>query len=211
MTFFKDLKKRSDVRWLSAAHQIGKLLNGYLRPLEAGSQEQGLQRCVDLIAASVLSPVAYAIAMKSERLAQCGVALRIVLADTSHASELQAIGTAFKATALPPQFRVVTDAALLDANEQLILGEDLSWSGDTLRRAERSNAQAVITRGAEKGVRAGRQAFEALWSTATPLEKIARRPQAGTFEPGQEIDMGAVLQGPLRLFREDGGKLHLVH
>ena len=211
MNFFTNLKERSDVKWLSTAREVECLLDDYLAQLEAGAAAKSCECSIFLVVSSVCSPAAYAVVKKSDRLAACGVRLKVVLADSSDEQALGAFRSVFSCLSETPEFRQAVNPALLEANEQLFLGLGLSWSGDTLRRVEQSNALSIIKRGPGGAVQYGRQAFSALWAASAPLFQ-AKHARCGVHERSKQA--GADIASPLgvpKFLNEDDGELYPVH
>ncbi len=211
MKFFTDLKARSDVKWLQSAREIGHLLNDYLAQLRAGAGVREDERSILLVVSSVCSPAVYALARKCEQLAENDICLQIILADIGDAEALQAVRDMLAPLPARSQIRQLVNPAMLDANEQLFLGAGLSWSGDTLRRGEQSNAVAVISRTPDQTMRFGRRAFAMLWQASAPLSGpgcAAGRPPTVAGEMSADV---AMFSGAPQFLNEDDGELHPLH
>jgi hypothetical protein len=107
-------------------------------------------------------------------LAHVGASAKVILAKLDPETGLKQLFAAL--SELAPQssaqdlIRWMRNPRLLDAHEQAVYGETLSWSGDAIRRdADKRNALALFEEGAPDAARLGRLAFAALWAASAPV------------------------------------------
>lgn len=121
-----------------------------------------------LIARSVESPVARAVAALV-REGTITVPVKSILALVPRENADVGIGETLSAL-VASSARVVRDARLFDAHEQLVLGSASSWIGDCMRR-DPTKRDAYECFGADCSKTAGwaRTSFERLWAVCDPL------------------------------------------
>lgn len=119
-----------------------------------------------LVALSAESPVARALAALSDELAGAGIHLDAVLARVDAAPPAEALDALERVAS----FRRATDARLLDAHEQLVLGPDTVWIGDCMRRdpGKRDAYECYAEACRVTSVWAMRS-FDRIWSAALPV------------------------------------------
>jgi hypothetical protein len=83
--------------------------------------------------------------------------------------------------------RLTRDPRLIEAHEQMVLGERACWTGDSMRRdpAACDAYECFIDDGADHA-RAARSTFERLWATAGPL--LAHGPLASPMDPAPGLE-----------------------
>lgn len=147
--------------------------------IEAGtaSLNETTSHTVLLIARSPDSAACRALLACSAALEQRGISARIVFmtADAGQRWNLS----------FSPGFchevRLGTDFRLLDAHEQLIVGDTSVWFGDSMRREpERRDAFIHFSRENAELARRGRFTFESLWAGCRPLYQHAFTPAVDT-------------------------------
>lgn len=128
-----------------------------------GSQADGPAAGICLIARSLQSPVAKAVAMTT---AESGVTVPVkALLASVDRKALDGLGTSW-------EIRVVRTPRLLDAHEQLTVG-DGSWHGDALRRdPDRRDAFEQFHGQAGEAQAWAETSFQRLWAMAEPVVVI---------------------------------------
>ena len=174
MDFFAQLKKQANNRWLDAVRQAGKVIDQFLAPLEAGHSRQGESRSMLLVAVSPRTPITYALVTRAAQLAKCDISLRFIFCDVEdHIATkafIEAMGKIVVSETGAVLGRWATNPCLADANEQLILGTEMSLTGDTLRRGTAgSNAIYIVDHDAAGSVRYARLTYEELWRVSRPM------------------------------------------
>lgn len=134
------------------------------RKASAGAAHPEVYR---LIALSIESPVAKALAALSGELVEAGIVIEAIFAKPAGLTADTAVST-FEAAA--GGVRCAADVRLLDAHEQLILGPDTVWVGDCMRRdpGKRDAYECYADASAEASQWALRS-FRRLWNQAQPV------------------------------------------
>ncbi len=174
MDFFTQLKKQANNRWLDAVRQAGKVIDQFLAQFEAEHSECCQSRSMLLVAVSPRTPMSYALVTRAAQLAKHDISLRFVFCDVEdHIATKAFIDVMGKVVASETGAilgRWATHPCLADANEQLILGTEMSLTGDTLRRGTAgSNATYIVDNDAAGSVRYARLTYEELWRVSQPL------------------------------------------
>ncbi len=126
--------------------------------------------CYTVIARSAKSPVAQALRANAARLAAANISIRAIFCEAgpSAADSKAPFG-------LSGECRIVRDARLLAAHEQLVLAPDRAWIGDCMRRepSKRDTYERFSTDAPDVAALASRS-FERLWRAAVPMCSIPR-------------------------------------
>lgn len=157
-------------------------LRAYISRHMESLREQGVASGVTtyrLLALSLESPVASVLKSMLPELSAAGIRVEMVLLRRSGVSEIQGVDC-----------RVVTDARLLDAHEQLVLDRATVWVGDCMRRDPlKRDAYELYS---DSPVVAGHAArsFAQIWRAAGPSGTLASAErkwsglrQASLFDP----------------------------
>ncbi len=112
-----------------------------------------------VVALSAESPVVSALKSSAEQRDLSRASIRIVLADIEPSSGLQAV------SGLPAcTLKWANNPRLLDAHEQLVVGESACWTGDCMRRDPRKrDAFETYLGDCREGARWAATSFERLW------------------------------------------------
>ncbi len=158
------------------------------RLAEAGQVSPG-EKQLTLIARSPDSAVCRALGDVAPHLAEFGVCLRAIFAhispEDSFLTFCDSVSSLFGPGGRQEGIRWAKNPALLDAHEQLILGQRMCWSGDAMHRApERRNALDLFETDKTGAVRFGALAFEAMWSAASPVPEARFAPAMGRPSAG---------------------------
>lgn len=153
-------------------------------------------RQVTIIARSPLSPVIQAITSVSDDLSAKQIAVQVVFSDIDPEKALRAAWNVM--TQLSPGtehgdlVRWANSPGVLEAHEQMILGQHMCWLGDAMRREPgRRDGFDLFDTDAPHTCRLGIQSFAAMWKFATPVPKCLlrevsdRRPNATFAGPDQ--------------------------
>lgn len=160
--------------------------------IEAGtaSLTRETSQSILLIARSPDSAAAAALLAVSGTLAQRGISARIVFISAE-------AGTNWNLSFSPGfchEVRLGTDFRLLDAHEQLVIGDCAVWFGDSMRREpERRDAFIHFSPANAELARRGRFTFEALWEGCKPLYRHSFQAVA---EAAKDIPADAVGETP---------------
>jgi xanthine/CO dehydrogenase XdhC/CoxF family maturation factor len=135
------------------------------RAAPTGARQDGYS----LLAHSAESPAAKALLALAPEAAAHGLEIRIIFMTHDHG--LAPARTAGMDVFAGLRCRLATDSRLLDAHEQLVLGQHRVWVGDCMRR-EPSRRDALENYSEDCATTAvwARRAFERIWSTADPYK-----------------------------------------
>ncbi len=158
----------------TVGEKVAKLSEFIANDLDARTLH-GLQAagCYLLIARSPMSPVAQALRANASRLAAANVSVRAIFCEASPDNAQSA------PFGLPGECRIVRDARLLDAHEQLVLAPDRAWIGDCMRRepTKRDTYERFAENSTEVATLATRS-FERLWHAAVQMRALPKMPAA---------------------------------
>lgn len=126
-------------------------------------------RCFLVLARSAESPAAKAVLATGLRGAGHGLSVRAIFA-TLGEDDAARLAELCRSSERGLQVRWARDVRLMDAHEQLVLGETTSWTGDCMRRepSKHDAFEAFMPDSAE----AARRAilfFERLWHVSVPI------------------------------------------
>jgi len=130
-------------------------------------------QAVLLVARSGASPVACALRDAAVEIASRGIGVRMIVASEERVQEAWPAATDRSGR----EIRIARNPRLLDAHEQLVLGQRATWFGDSLRR-DPMKRDAFESYTADDTAAAGRarSTFERLWRATEPLS--VRKPGA---------------------------------
>lgn len=145
--------------------RLHDIVERYIAHLTRHAPVSTVERAVDLIAYSPESPVALAVAARLGELQHAGATIRAIFTNTMPEPLLA------EWLAKAGWVRALRDKRLLEAHEQLILGETRCWSGDAMRRgATKTDLFESLNEGSREMAAMGRRAFDKL----TPFASIIR-------------------------------------
>ena len=138
--------------------------------VEAGAQAP---RCeVLLLARSVESPIARALASEAGDLVAAGLSVRVIFARIERLSEA-CLWPGSDRRSLVAEVRWARNPRLLDAHEQLVLGPARVWIGDSMRRDPSvRDAYECHAEGCLETARRTILAFERVWAASEPLTEL---------------------------------------
>ncbi len=133
-------------------------------------------RQVTIIARSPLSPVIQALQSVTDDLSARQISVQVVFSDVDPEKELRAawrvITGLSSGTGHGDLVRWANSAGILEAHEQMILGQHMCWLGDAMRREPgRRDGFDLFDTDAPGTCRLGIQSFSAMWKFATPVPK----------------------------------------
>jgi len=173
-------------------------------------------RQVTIIARSPVSPVIQALASVADDLSARQIAVQVVFSDVDPEKALRAswdvISGLSKAREHGELVRWASSPGILEAHEQMILGQHMCWLGDAMRREPgRRDGFDLFDIDTPHTCRLGIQSFAAIWNFATPIPKWMlrepndRRPNATFAGPDQRA------LATLSFFRQLGKPDTLCH
>jgi hypothetical protein len=141
-----------------------------------------------LIARSIDSPVVKAIAAAAPQVAAAGCSVRIILAQADREA-LPESWTIGGTVPVDCELRWARNRRLLEAHEQLVMGSDFCWTGDSMRRdPAKCDAYETFVEGDRLVATSSRVSFERLWAASEPL--LPQMPP-----PASPIDSAAAARG----------------
>lgn len=129
---------------------------------------------VSLIARSPQSPAAAALLARREELRPLGPSVSAIFAELGPEGAIaefcEGIAGLDSPAAARERIRWARNACLRDAHEQLLLGTEMCWSGDCMRREPgKPDGLDLFETQAPKTVRLGALAFDAIWAISQPV------------------------------------------
>jgi hypothetical protein len=154
--------------------RLGEFISEYLAEARTARPQPSLE--ILLIARSVDSPVVRAVAGLASEIAAAGYSLRLIVAQADRES-LPPGWVLSEAVEVDCEVRWARKPRLIEAHEQLVLGPQTCWTGDTMRRdpAKCDAYEAFIDACADTTASAS-VSFERLWQASEPL--FGRAPSA---------------------------------
>ena len=168
----------------------------YLDWLDQQNDADPAARQVTIIARSPISPVIQAMCTMRDNLSSRQVCVQVVFSDVDPERALRSawdvISDLSKDREHADLIRWASSQGILEAHEQMILGQHMSWLGDAMRREPgRRDGFDVFEIDALETCRLGIQSFAAMWKYAKPVPKwllreaSERRPNATFAGPDQ--------------------------
>jgi hypothetical protein len=165
-----------------------------LQGLSAGRQTAdpfGPERAILLIARSPHSPVLKSIAALAREIAAARCSVRAILAKPERGGLADAF-IVVQAAGLECEVRLARNPRLIEAHEQLVLGERACWTGDTMRRDPATcDAYETFVEDCPQTAAGARLTFERLWQDGEPLPQPAPLAAAALAAP-QDIGPGGL-------------------
>lgn len=194
MNFFENARQAKLVRHLEKQENLTRFVGYYLDRTSVTEGPDGRVRHGSLIARSPSSPVARAILASANELKSLHISLEVAFAKLEPAELMAdwiALGRAEPGHHPTVLFRWAARAPLLEAHEQLVLGLNMSWTGDCMRREpETRDAYELFDTFHQDSAARASQSFRAIWNACQPLpsaiaglavssETMAAGPSAG--------------------------------
>lgn len=153
--------------------RLAMRLGGCLQTLEAKGSSL-TDRSLTLIARSPSSEIARALALQAEYLRRKEFSARIIFARLGPVELAAEMAWTLQLTSggdcKESSVRIIKTPALLNAHEQLVIGEHCCWTGDMLRRAEGNRNGLDIWEDESVGAaKLAQFAFNAIWPLAKPV------------------------------------------
>jgi hypothetical protein len=140
---------------------------------EAVAEPPGHERAILVIARSAQSPVLKSIATLAREIAATRCSVRAILAKSERGGLADAF-IAVQAAGLDCEVRLVGNPRLIEAHEQLVLGNRACWTGDTMRRDPATcDAYESFVEDCPEMAATARLTFERLWQDGEPLPQPA--------------------------------------
>lgn len=160
---------------------------------EAGPNSQEA-RLVSIIARSPVSPVMLAMQATADDLRSRNVEVRVVFTDVDPEKALRSTWQAM--TMLAPDrehtdlIRWANAPAILEAHEQMVMGDRMCWLGDAMRREPgRRDAFDIFEADAQRTCSLALKSYARMWEHARPVPKWLLRDSGGQKQ-------GASFAGP---------------
>lgn len=165
----------------AAVGRHDRIFTQFLERIDTASWRLRTDRSMTILARSPASPVVQAFVRRREDLKLRNIVARIIVARLEPESDFLAMASALSTLVddddINALVRWASNSCILDAHEQLILGSDMCWSGDTMRREPgKRDSLDLFESDAPKTVRLGVLAFDAIWSTAVQVPASRLRP-----------------------------------
>ena len=188
----------------------------YIAWLDEARPKSEAARIVSITARSPASPVMLAMQASADDLRSRDVIVRAVLSDVDPEKALRSAWQVMSMLAPDHEhtdlIRWANAPAILEAHEQLILGDRMCWLGDAMRREPgRRDAFDIFEADAKRTCTLAAKSYSAMWQHARPVAKWLLR------ESG-DAKQGASFAGPdprafatLSFFRQLGKPDTLCH
>ncbi|MET0651807.1 MAG: hypothetical protein ABWY63_04765 [Hyphomicrobiaceae bacterium] len=125
---------------------------------------------IQVVARSLESPVVRAIVGLARDLGESGISVRMILAHADHDTFGDAWFDAGHAVGFDHEVRWARHPRLIEAHEQLVLGAQTCWIGDSMRRdPTKCDAFESYVEGCGEAAGCALVSFERLWGACEPL------------------------------------------
>lgn len=151
--------------------QKGAMLRDFVMRSIVARREAGDSDCstICLVARSFESPAARVLISLADEIATLGVNVRAVITAIDNGDFGGDIAVGLGAPFTSGNTRVVRDARLYDAHEQLILDATTTWIGDCMRREPaKTDSYERFAENCPVTGKWARQSFSSLWQAAQP-------------------------------------------
>ncbi len=174
MGFLTEFSSKAEIHRREVIKRFNDFFVSYFDKLEMLDDTIANDLIVTLLARAPASPVAQAVQRHADRLEGLGVDLRVIFAKIDPASDFASFaevnGLYSGDKCLDASIRWAKNPALLDAHEQLVLGESHCWSGDSMRRSPDARfALDMFEFASTTTVKLGEMAFDGLWSISDAI------------------------------------------
>lgn len=189
MNFFENARQAKLVRHLEKQENLTRFVGYFLDRTSVCESSDGRVRHGTLLARSPASPVARALIASANELKALHISLEVAFARLEPVelmADWVALGRAEPGHHPTVLLRRAANPALLEAHEQLVLGLNMTWTGDCMRREPetRDAYEMFDTFHAEAAARSS-QSFRALWNASLPLPPaLAGYVAASELTPG---------------------------
>ena len=158
--------------------RLGEFVAGYLA--EARNINPRPRSDILLIARSVESPVVKAVAAHASELLAAGFSVRLIVAQAD--ADMMPRGWSISDTVeIECEVRWARRPPLMEAHEQLVLGPETCWIGDSMRREPaKCDAYETYVDSCSQTTAGATTSFERLWQASEPLlPRLLLPPLAG--------------------------------
>lgn len=147
--------------------RLGEFVGDYLAEVQQAESQPGVE--ILLVARSVESPVVKAIAAQAAEIVAAGYSVRMIVAQTD--ADAMPRGWALSdAVEVDCEVRWARKPRLIEAHEQLVLGPQTCWIGNSMRREPaKCDAYETYIDDCPKTAASAMVSFERLWQTSEPL------------------------------------------
>jgi len=140
---------------------------------------------IQVVARSIDSPVVKAIVSLAREIAGAGMSVRLILAQADQETFGDTWFDAGQAIGFPHEVRLARHPRLIEAHEQLVLGPQACWIGDSMRRdPTKCDAFESYVEGCGEAAGCALVSFERLWVACEPLLVRGLRSPATIAETG---------------------------
>ncbi len=172
MGFLSAFQRRPLTDPAQLVEKFSALLTAYLE-----KNARGATLChgpITLIARSPSMPAVRALIRHAEEIRRQQLGVQIVFAKLAPVDQLAHVSAALQLVdprnPAVGKIRFIRNSALLDAHEQFVLGHELCWTGDMLRRCdENRNGLDLLEEGMPGPIRLAELSFGAMWAVAKPV------------------------------------------
>lgn len=196
MSFFENSQQAKFVRHEEKLENLSRFAGFFLDRLSVCEDATPSHRSLSLLARSPLSPAAVALMDSMKELRAQGVSMRICFVHLEPQAPLASwLDLTEQGTLDAPSIAVrwARNPALIDAHEQLVLGLNMSWIGDCMRREpERRDAFETFHTFDTEAARQTAAAFESLWTMSSPVPFALRRATQPVAAPPADFAAQAV-------------------
>ena len=161
--------------------------------LQVLSAERPGDRAMTVIARGVDSPVLKALAAESKSLTEAGIYVRAIVVqhDGAKCPDVSAFLSSVSC-------RVGCDPRLLDAHEQLVIGDHIAWVGDCMRREPmKRDAYECYSPDCRSTAAFARRSFERVWTFARATKITGPGAPEAAQKPASpvEVALAALAEG----------------
>jgi hypothetical protein len=169
MGFLSAFQKRPLTEPTHSVEKFTGLLTRYLEKTSGAPD-----KAITLIARSPSMAAARALIAHAGEIRRQHISVQVVFAKLAPVDQLVQLSAALQLVdprnPAAGNIRFIRNSALLDAHEQLVLGRQLCWTGDMLRRCdEHRNGLDIVEDGLAGPIRLAELSFNAIWSVAKPV------------------------------------------
>lgn len=183
MSDFECARQQKLVRRDEKHQQLEQLIEFFLDRVHADIGKKPCERSVTLLARSPASPVAEVLLENARDLIDAGGQLQVLFAGLEPSERLGDWLDPLVVTgenSVSAVVRWAKNQMLLEAHEQLVLGEQMSWSGDSMRRDPLlQDSLELFEPACRQAARHASMAFRAIWKCSQPIPSRLSRSHAG--------------------------------
>jgi len=192
------------VKYEDKEARLDQFLGFYLDRLFADWDDRPEQHHITIVARSPASPVARAIIVNADDIRGGGIQVRALFSDLEPSDALSewfdlALACRDCDDASPIDIRYTANPALIDAHEQMVLGSEMSWCGDAMRRdPSRRDTIEIFDPCCPATAGQNSRSFEALWtrSQQIKIDRKRSKQEAAKHASNDQVDLNATPSGP---------------